>query len=907
MKGFLGKCEAGDIWFMVQALVESSLMDNTKLMGCSTDIEKAFESIPRTPLKHLALHLGLPPSVIGAWFRLLDAQVRRFSLNGIVGAPAGSNCGLPEGCGMSVLGMSLLDFCWDRYQLVFAPAAVPLSYVDNYALLSTSLMSLLRGHASLGAFADMWSLTLDQKKTYMWSVDAASRAVLKQMGFQVKLIASELGGAVSYARRSSAVVQLERIASLDSSWQALRRLNLPVRLKEQIIRQAFWPKGLHAIVITPLHFRHIATLRTRAMTALGYRKAGAHPGLRLSLLTSAPETDPGFFQLVRSFMDFLRLIKKAPSLLDIWRDWARGCARPSSGPFAKIQELCAQLAWTVSDPPRLEDHDGVMFDLLTISEEALRFLLWEGWLQVLARDVSHRKDFAGLNGLHWLPSLQKSRTVLQHAQLAALREGAFFTRQHTSKFDLFSGDRCEHCGMLDSLSHRATVCPAFRSTRSKYPEVLRRWDDAPVALRERLLPARNPFLGEVKHGLETMPDLGWTFVLQPFSTRRHDLFTDGSAFTPANCCLGLAAWSVVSATHGQVLQAGPMVGFWQTANRAEVYSLIVAVRWCLCHNTSATVWSDSAYASSGLHALLLHADFDRSSNGDLWSELAGLVTQLQEDQVRVQHVPGHACQGLPQDLPSWLGYWNQMADTAARDANQNRSADFWRLWGRYVAFAEDQAKILRQFEDFHLDLAQQEAQEIPELRAEEGEDEELQLSYDRIALTDFMAWTDQLPLQWQLRWQMSPKATVFGCEFMYSLFEFLAAEEACGTSAFAISWLELAALAFSLDWPHPMPGQSALGPIWADRSMVPIGGVVPLSVAARVRYLVAAFRGFVLEFELPVVFLQKIDCSYLGIGMPLSGVGLILSLDSLQRIKDVLGRFTSGRPIRRSGDLSRPF
>lgn len=75
-----------------------------------------------------------------------------------------------------------------------------------------------------------------------------------------------------------------------------------------MIRQAFWPRGLRAICMTPLHFRHIAAARTQAVRALGVQKSGAHPGIRLSLLTSAPEADPGcysnFFVHTWTFVGF---------------------------------------------------------------------------------------------------------------------------------------------------------------------------------------------------------------------------------------------------------------------------------------------------------------------------------------------------------------------------------------------------------------------------------------------------------------------------------------------------------------------------------------------------------------------------------------------------------------------------
>ena len=471
MKGFLAKCEAGDIWFLAQALVESSLSDGTCLLGCSSDIEKAFENIPRTPLRQLALALGVPSSIIDAWFRFLNQHTRRFSMHGLVGEPTNTSSGLPEGCALSVFGMSILDFCWDRYQQIYTPQVLSMSYVDNFSLFATSLQNLLRGYASMSSFMDLWSLSLDSRKTYMWALDSQSRTALRQLGFQVKLCSLELGGAVSYSRRSSSSLQVSRLQALDSSWLALKRLCAPTYLKEQIIRQAFWPSGFHACCITPLPARFVGRQRTKAVRALRHGTAGANPCVRLTLLTSSPQTDPGFYQLWRSLMDFRRLMRKTPALVDLWRQF-HVCSSSSglSGPFSQLREQCSLISWIVTDPPLLVDHDGMTLHLLNIPSALLYDLMLDGWHQALAATLLQRKDFAGLQGLQWpVPWKSPSYTKVQCAQLAALREGAFMTGSQQGKFDLFRGDRCKYCGFLDTLAHRALECPYYGSVRSGHP------------------------------------------------------------------------------------------------------------------------------------------------------------------------------------------------------------------------------------------------------------------------------------------------------------------------------------------------------------------------------------------------------------------------------------------------------
>ena len=203
MHGFLPGREAGDVWFQMQALIEASLSDSTLLVGCSTDVEKAFESIPRGPLEKLGAALGLPLDFLSAWFRFLNGCQRRFLIHGCVGEPIPSFSGLPEGCGLSVLGMCLLDFCWDRYQLVAAPSVLSMSYVDNYDLLSTTVFGLMQAYSSMETFMGLWALNLDSRKKFAWATTPDARSSLRALGFRVCLTATELGGAMSFSHRSA--------------------------------------------------------------------------------------------------------------------------------------------------------------------------------------------------------------------------------------------------------------------------------------------------------------------------------------------------------------------------------------------------------------------------------------------------------------------------------------------------------------------------------------------------------------------------------------------------------------------------------------------------------------------------------------------------------------------------------
>lgn len=58
------------------------------------------------------------------------------------------------------------------------------------------------------------------------------------------------------------------------------------------------------------------------------------------------------------------------------------------------------------------DHDECRWDLLSLASGALHSLMCDAWYQRLARDLSRRQDFAGLEGLTWPPSRHEKRLSL---------------------------------------------------------------------------------------------------------------------------------------------------------------------------------------------------------------------------------------------------------------------------------------------------------------------------------------------------------------------------------------------------------------------------------------------------------------------------------------------------------------
>ena len=113
IKGGVPQRQAKSIWFELAYTLEKAYLDGQGLHGLLMDIQKCFNNIPRQPLWYALKLLGFPVSILRAWVSFVSGQTRRFRVRQSVGEPLPSNCGLPEGCALSVFGMAIVDWMLD--------------------------------------------------------------------------------------------------------------------------------------------------------------------------------------------------------------------------------------------------------------------------------------------------------------------------------------------------------------------------------------------------------------------------------------------------------------------------------------------------------------------------------------------------------------------------------------------------------------------------------------------------------------------------------------------------------------------------------------------------------------------------------------------------------------------------
>ena len=166
--GFMPECDPTMVWLVTQAAIELAIATGDQVNGFATDIQKAFENIPRQPIKELATHLGMNKQVVGTWFAFLGNMRRHFMVQGEVGNAIQSDRGFPEGCAMSCVAMAICDMTFHAYLERYNSRCKEISYVDNLAIISQREGTLYEGILCVETWADMWKLDLDKKKSYIF-------------------------------------------------------------------------------------------------------------------------------------------------------------------------------------------------------------------------------------------------------------------------------------------------------------------------------------------------------------------------------------------------------------------------------------------------------------------------------------------------------------------------------------------------------------------------------------------------------------------------------------------------------------------------------------------------------------------------------------------------------------------
>ena len=269
--------QAIGLWWTLQHRIEQAMYAGEPLTGAVSDLCKAFNHLPRTVTFQAALALGVHPDIVRAWASSTVLLQRHFVVRDCPSAAqVTSTTGFVEGCGMSVVGMVLINALVHAYMQYQHPCTVFTTYVDNYELQAATVEQTTQALASLHGFCELLDVQLDVNKTYHWACDATGRAHLRaQQDIPVKA-ARDLGAHMQYTANQTNGTVLAKFRQLPELWHKLARSHAPQVQKLKVLRVVAWPRTLYSGSIVHIGPAHFDEARAGAFKALGMQKSGAN-------------------------------------------------------------------------------------------------------------------------------------------------------------------------------------------------------------------------------------------------------------------------------------------------------------------------------------------------------------------------------------------------------------------------------------------------------------------------------------------------------------------------------------------------------------------------------------------------------------------------------------------------------
>ncbi len=702
VRGGIPSRQARSIWYEAAQLLEQSHLSNLPYVGIVADLVKAFNQIPREPIWLALQALGCPSWFIMTWASFVGCQCRRFRVRKSVGAAIPSDVGFPEGCALSISAMSIIDFMLDRWLAPIHPTIQVFSFVDDWQILHRAIEMHETIMMELHNFVKAVAMQIDFQKSFVWAIRAKDRQALRNSSLKLVLSARELGAHLNFCKRAGNSTLVDRITSLTPTWTMMRSSLSPYRHKIIALKMLAWPRSLHGVSVAPLGPLHFVGLRTGALRGLRQDRIGSNPCLHLPL--AGFTADPEGFAIYQTIKDAREL-----SNPDYFRSMLGLFAEdptqfPNNGPVPILVKRLQRLGWRVQANGYFVDNIGA-FDLFSTHIDSLKARIAFSWGWVLTSEVSHRKDFQGIQfaDLAMVSSIIPKFADADQVYLRCSLDGTMVTQKDRKHFEAENDGSCPFCHHPDGYAHRVWDCEFFQDCRTEFPADLQPMlSQLPPCSLEHAWPIRPASFDELAGILQQTPDFDPSDYRLEFC--QHDvvdLFTDGTCQYPTMHPIRHAAWAVTVALpegnmfDNELIAAGGVPGLHQTSYRAELFgvkhALEIASR---IPGRKVRIWSDcQSIIGAAKRIQYLHmAVKPNRSHSDLWEVVEYHIQQLGA-KLQFQQVFSHndVSAGFNQ-CESWAYWHNSITDHAATQMAQKRSPVFWECWNRAYDDYHNQAR-----------------------------------------------------------------------------------------------------------------------------------------------------------------------------------------------------------------------
>ena len=702
LRGGLPGCQAKSLWYEIAVALEHSHQVGSSVIGVVADLIKAFNAIPRLPVFQLLHHLGIPDWFIRTWGAFVSIQTRRFRIRGSVGKGIQSSSGFPEGCGLSVCAMTIIDMALDAWLMGLQVEPVVYTFVDDWQILHSSPEHHNQIIARLEFFVDALQMDLDKSKSFVWGSSSEARKFLRAGDLEVFDHSRNLGAQSNYTKRCGNRVLVKRLLAMPKTWKLFRSSIASYEKKAIALRMLAWPRALHGIAVVRLGKAHFETSRTQAIRGLRCDRIGAHPLLHLSTLGYT--FDPEGWSLLQTFKDARDFCNSNHFQHLLLQSYFDKCSIPKNGPVAILRDRAESLGWRTTPDGLLSDEIGE-FDFCEISIGSLQQRIAWSWPALIAREVAHRISF---DGIQWadLGEVQQLFQVFSQTDQVYLRcamDGTMYTRHGKQHWMQGDSHLCHWCREPDSYEHRLWKCSRFESCRKEIdPSVMQQVDVLPSCLKNHGWPVRSTAQVEFARALVAIPEMGRDdYQCDQCVGTSHDFFIDGACVLPTDRTCRLSAFAVtvaqpwISTWEHSLVVAGHVPGLEQSPFRAELWALFHAVQAATMVQGTVRIWTDCEsllgkvvfFQQSGCGIKINQA------HADVWGRIVDMLPEVQ-GRLTFHKVVSHISpSGGSSEVEQWAFWHNGLVDCAASSINRKRSGEFDRVWRLCCQFTWSMRKI----------------------------------------------------------------------------------------------------------------------------------------------------------------------------------------------------------------------
>jgi len=585
--------------------------------------------------------------------------------------------------------MALLDFALDKWLHSLDVPVVLYTFVDDWQVLHQHIAHHPEVIDKLDSFVRAIQMDVDRKKSFTWASQASDRAHLRQQDLAVVQSSRTLGAHTNYTRQCGNSVLVQRVNDMKAMWKLFRASLSSFSKKCIALRMMAWPRALHGVSVVRVGKSHFGTLRTNAVRGLRNDRVGTNPIAHLS--TIGFTYDPEGWAIVQTLKDARSFAPEG-----YFRDMMIEAVHlqtpiPNNGPVQILLDRVGALGWSVNCHGFLQDEVG-SFDIFMISIGELNLRFAWSWPAVMARELSHRASFAGIQAAD-LGEVQRLSSCFTQSDMVYLRcawDGTMYTQKGKQQWVSDDANLCKWCSQVDSFEHRLWICPHFQKCRELVPStVLKEVDDLPPCLRNHAWPVRLDSQVQFFQHLDNIPEVpAGDYRLDHIVGQSFDLFVDGACLLPKDRVCRIASFAVTMALtwagafEHEVITAGHVPGVLQSPFRAELWGLLRALQIAVKLPGQIRIWTDCAGVLS--RARLLQIDQcivkPNQRHGDLWLKVFQQL-QLLGSRVSFHKVVSHIEVGIGQTEVECWAYWhNGLVDAAASAMNHRRSDAFLQVW-----------------------------------------------------------------------------------------------------------------------------------------------------------------------------------------------------------------------------------